>query len=328
MSQAKQGGAVAMHYVYNGKGEQVRRHLGASDATTVFDEAGRWLGDYDAAGTPLQQAVWLYDFPVGLLVGPSGINRLHYVQPDHLGTPRAVIDPLRNVAVWNWDLASEAFGNSPPNEDPDGDGIGFWFDMRFPGQRYDAASGLNYNYFRDYEPGAGRYSQSDPIGIAGGVALYGYAFASPSIYFDRFGLAPGNDCWTEWEVSGEYLGEIVARKVGLPRLFRRTCLPIPQIGQFGPMDAIPSIGRHRGRGGGMNFRVPLPVPLSLLVACKNEWIQNISLKQANIRDIIYYEVCIDDCGIVSRTPFDAMKDVVWRDLGPSQDIWSEWDWYQ
>ncbi|MDH5821409.1 RHS repeat-associated core domain-containing protein, partial [Luteimonas sp. RD2P54] len=188
MSQAKQGGAVAMHYVYNGKGEQVRRHLGASDTTTVFDEAGRWLGDYDAAGTPLQQAVWLDDFPVGLLVGSSGVNRLHYVQPDHLGTPRAVIDPVRNLAVWNWDLASEAFGNSPPNEDPDGDATAFAFDMRFPGQRYDATSGLSYNYFRDYELTTGRYSQSDPLGLMAGVNTYTYVSGSPLVWADMYGL--------------------------------------------------------------------------------------------------------------------------------------------
>lgn len=28
--------------------------------------------------------------------------------------------------------------------------------------------GLNYNYFRDYEPNTGRYVQSDPIGLMGG----------------------------------------------------------------------------------------------------------------------------------------------------------------
>ncbi|WP_407354652.1 RHS repeat-associated core domain-containing protein [Luteimonas sp. R10] len=197
MNQVKQGGAVAMHYVYNGKGEQVRKHLGAHDITTVFDEAGRWLGDYDASGAPLQQAIWLDDLPVGLLIGSTGANRLHYVQPDHLGTPRAVIDPIRNVTVWNWDLASEAFGNSPPNEDPDGDGTGFVFAMRFPGQRYDAASGLNYNYFRDYEPATGRYAQSDPIGIDAGISTFSYVKLNPLGRRDPLGLLddrPGEYC--------------------------------------------------------------------------------------------------------------------------------------
>ena len=188
LSQVKQGGTITMHYAYNGKGERVRRHLGTDDVTTVYDEAGRWVGDYDDAGVPLQQAIWLDDNPVGLLVGATGVNRLHYVQPDHLGTPRAVIDPIRNVAVWKWDLASEAFGNSPPNQDPDGDGTGFVFDMRFPGQRYDAATGLNYNYFRDYESSSGRYSQSDPIGLGGGPNTYEYSMSMPTSAFDPKGL--------------------------------------------------------------------------------------------------------------------------------------------
>ncbi|KAB8194411.1 type IV secretion protein Rhs, partial [Lysobacter maris] len=104
------------------------------------------------------------------------------------GTPRAVIEPQRDVAVWTWDIASEAFGNSAPNADPDGDSTAFVLDMRFPGQRYDAASGLNYNYFRDYEAGVGRYSQSDPIGLAGGVSTYVYVQSSPLMSADRLGL--------------------------------------------------------------------------------------------------------------------------------------------
>lgn len=48
-----------MHYIYNGKGERVRRYLGTDDVTTVYDEAGRWLGDYDGTGTPIQQTIWL-----------------------------------------------------------------------------------------------------------------------------------------------------------------------------------------------------------------------------------------------------------------------------
>lgn len=192
LSEVKQGGAVTMRYIYNGKGERVRRHLGTDDVTTLYDEAGRWLGDYDATGTPIQQAIWLDDNPVGLLVGATGINRLQYVQSDHLGTPRSVIDPIRNVAVWTWDLASEAFGASPPNQDPDNDSTNFVLDMRFPGQRYDAASGLNYNYFREYEPGTGRYSQSDPMGQAGGIATYLYVEADPLQLEDPFGLEPRN----------------------------------------------------------------------------------------------------------------------------------------
>jgi RHS repeat-associated protein len=102
-----------------------------------------------------------------------------------------VVDPTRGtngIVVWNWDLVGEAFGATAPNQDPDGDANQFVFNMRFPGQRFDSASGLNYNYFRDYEPGTGRYSQSDPIGLEGGASTYGYVSSNPLIYVDPFGL--------------------------------------------------------------------------------------------------------------------------------------------
>jgi len=184
MSQVKAGGVVTLRYVYNGRGEQVRKYTGTTSTYTVYDEAGHWLGDYDTAGNPIQQVVWMDDLPVGLMAS----NGLNYVEADALGTPRAVIDPERNVAIWKWDLTGEAFGNTAPNQNPDGDANAFLFNMRFPGQRYDAASGLNYNYFRDYESTTGRYTQSDPIGLDGGISTYGYVHGSPLIYGDPFGL--------------------------------------------------------------------------------------------------------------------------------------------
>jgi RHS repeat-associated protein len=98
------------------------------------------------------------------------------------------IDPVRDVALWRWDLSGDAFGASPPQEDPDGDGAVFRVDLRFPGQRFDAASGLYHNYFRDYDPTVGRYVQSDPIGLLGGMSTYGYANHSPATFSDPMGL--------------------------------------------------------------------------------------------------------------------------------------------
>jgi RHS repeat-associated protein len=188
MRQVKHDGVVAMSYLYNGKGEQVYKTGSDKSVATLYDEAGHWIGDYEANGQPIQQAIWLDDLPVGLLVGAGAYQKLYYIEADALGTPRVVIDPDRNVSVWNWNLANEAFGDSAPNEDPDADGTAFVFDMRFPGQRYDAASGLNYNYFRDYDPSTGRYSQSDPIGLAGGISSYAYVGGSPLAKIDPVGL--------------------------------------------------------------------------------------------------------------------------------------------
>ena len=59
--------------------------------------------------------------------------------------------------------------------------------IRFSGQYLDRESGLHYNYFRTYDPEVGRYTQSDPIGLGGGLNTYGYANQSPTIYTDPTG---------------------------------------------------------------------------------------------------------------------------------------------
>ena len=50
-------------------------------------------------------------------------------------------------------------------------------------------TGNHYNYFRDYDPRIGRYVQSDPIGLQGGMNTYGYVGGSPLKYLDEQGLA-------------------------------------------------------------------------------------------------------------------------------------------
>jgi RHS repeat-associated protein len=68
--------------------------------------------------------------------------------------------------------------------------------IRFPGQYHDAETNLHYNYHRYYEPVAGRYVTSDPIGIDGGLNRYAYATNDPVNAIDPFGLQWGGrgDC--------------------------------------------------------------------------------------------------------------------------------------
>jgi RHS repeat-associated protein len=70
----------------------------------------------------------------------------------------------------------------------DKEGNKYVLDMRFPGQRYDAVTGLFQNGWRDYDPASGRYIQSDPIGLAGGISTYAYVTGNPFTRVDPRGL--------------------------------------------------------------------------------------------------------------------------------------------
>ena len=77
-----------------------------------------------------------------------------------------------------------------PDENPNGLGA-FEFPVRLPGQYFDKETNLAYNYYRDFDAGVGRYVESDPIGLGGGLNPYSYARLSPVSLSDPAGLYPG-----------------------------------------------------------------------------------------------------------------------------------------
>jgi RHS repeat-associated protein len=106
-------------------------------------------------------------------------EEIYYYHNDHLGTPQVMTDKNADI-VWQADYTP--FGKANVVVETITNNI------RLPGQYFDKETGLHYNYHRDYDSLGGRYIQSDPIGLAGGINTYGYAYQNPVMNTDPYGL--------------------------------------------------------------------------------------------------------------------------------------------
>ncbi|QNM95496.1 RHS repeat domain-containing protein [Chitinimonas koreensis] len=173
------GGA---EYAVDARGRRLAKTWQGVTTLYHYDQWGRLLAETDTQGTTRREYVYLGRQPIAVIDFGTEIR---YVHTDHLGTPRLVTDAAKQP-IWAWQ--GEPFGAMVPNEDPSGTNAPYAFNLRFPGQYYDRETGLHYNYFRDYDPQTGRYIQSDPIGLAGGINTYAYVNGNPLSHADSQGL--------------------------------------------------------------------------------------------------------------------------------------------
>ncbi|QQZ27762.1 RHS repeat protein [Thiothrix subterranea] len=166
-------------YTYNTDNQRVKKT--SNNGTTLYAwDNDRIIGEYDGSGTAQQETVYFGNTPVAVIQNGS----IHRIYADQIDTPRIITD-VTGKTVWLWE--SKPFGETAPNEDPDKDGLALRYSQRFPGQTFDAETGLHYNFHRDYNPVTGRYVQSDPIGLDGGMNSFGYVRENPLIYLDLLG---------------------------------------------------------------------------------------------------------------------------------------------
>ncbi|MFO3797832.1 MAG: RHS repeat-associated core domain-containing protein, partial [Anaerolineales bacterium] len=176
-------------YIYNARGQLVIRTVtnsGSLNGTTVYfyDLEGRVIAEYDAATSDLiREYVWLGDRPIAVIdPDGSGGDNVYYVHSDHLNRPLAMTDENKDVvAEFTWLPFGQLFAYSGSVD----------LDLRFPGQIFQAESGLYYNWHRQYDPTIGRYTQPDPLGLVDGPSRYAYVRNDPLQSIDPFGLQSG-----------------------------------------------------------------------------------------------------------------------------------------
>lgn len=177
---------------YSGNRTQWKEQVSSGDSVYLVN---RWTNDYlqtltenidsnaiiHSTNTELS-ASWL----LAPVVQVSTVTtQMYYVHTNHIDAPLALTDSNGDIV---WQATYSPFGEITTTVDilPES------FTARFPGQYSDTTTGFYYNYFRDYDPELGRYIQSDPIGLAGGINTYSYVSGNPLTYIDPLGLSQMN----------------------------------------------------------------------------------------------------------------------------------------
>jgi RHS repeat-associated protein len=190
------GSPLAATFVYDAFGQRFSKtNPGETAILYAYNQASTLIEENNNGA--ITDYVYADGRPITALAVGRGLPQTDYVLADRLGTPQLVSSATGSTV---WSTTYQPFGTT-------GNITGsITQDLRFPGQYSDVETGFRYNINRDYMPNIGRYLETDPIGLAGGLNPYGYVGGNPLARIDRNGqflqfvipvvvliLTPGND---------------------------------------------------------------------------------------------------------------------------------------
>ena len=161
-------------FKYDALGRRVSKRY--RNRETVFVWSGNVpLHELHQEDNTTQEVItWLFEgfVPVAKIVD----EQKYSIVSDYLGTPTHAFD-AEGEKVWEREL--DIYGRAKK-------GTNDFIPFLYQGQYYDVEIGLAYNRFRYYSPETGSYISQDPIGLLGGMALYGYVHDTNG-WIDAFG---------------------------------------------------------------------------------------------------------------------------------------------
>jgi RHS repeat-associated protein len=167
-------------FKYNAFGERSVATVTGGGTHFIFAEDGKLLSEHGLTGALVRNYIYLNGEPFALVDGAGTVS---YILNDQVGQPQKM---LNTAGAVSWHRVAGIYGNTVSQPV----GTTAANPLRFPGQQFDANLGLHYNYFRTYDPATGRYLETDPIGLEGGMNLYAYVDGNPVNYVDPDGEIP------------------------------------------------------------------------------------------------------------------------------------------